>query len=116
MLKHTDISSIDEETVRLYKKALGYDSNENVENLFSHLLKYPEVTNIEKLRKYWWLDKDKLQTISSSLETYISDLNDIVPVMIFRLFMYLELRNIDHENVPSYEKFINKNKDAVFEV
>lgn len=105
--------SLNEKTVRLYKKAVANDSHENTEELFSHLLKYPEVTNIEKLRKYWRLDKDKLQIISSSLGNHISELNGIVPVIIARMFLCTESKYIDEKHVLSWDLFITKHQNAI---
>lgn len=106
--------TLNEKTVRLYKKAVANDSHENTEELFSHLLKYPEVTNIEKLRKYW--RTENLQTISSSLGNHISELNGIVPVIIARMFLCTESKDVDVKHVPSWNLFITKHQNAITKV
>lgn len=103
--------SDDEKTVYLLKKAVKNKTDADMEELFSHLLVYPKVENIDKLKYYW--NRQESKRISLNFKKHIRELDGIVPAMVFRLLLNSYECEINEKNIPSWDKFIEKHSDAI---
>lgn len=101
--------TMDEKTVIYYNKVITEKTEEASEELFRHVLKYPDVTDIEKLRRYW--RGDDYERVAMNLKKYIPEIQGIVPIFVARSL--ISFHDSDIGNGPVLKQFINRYSDII---